>query len=120
MTCPVVPASRNGNVTDRCVVCDGPLPPGRARTTCSDRCRQAAWRRRHQPPGLASPPLPAGRPRKPVTVYECPVCAARQLGEQYCSDCHSFMTRVGTGGMSPCCGEPITFDELIDTWELGS
>src|SRR5205814_1504204 len=65
--------SRNGSVTAGCLVCGEPLPAGRARTTCSDACRQAAWRRRHQP-ALTPPPLPAGRPRKPTTVYECPAC----------------------------------------------
>lgn len=75
--------SRNVSVTARCGVCDGPLPAGRTRTWCSDACRQAAWRRRHQP-GLPTPVLPAVRPRKPGTVYECASCGTRQLGQQRC------------------------------------
>lgn len=58
--------------------------------------------------------VPAGRPRKPSTVYECPDCQARLLGSQFCEDCHTFMRRLGYGGISPCCGEPVTFDELLD------
>jgi hypothetical protein len=46
----------NGSVTGRCVVCDDPVPAGRPRVTCSDACRQALWRRRHQPLGLSAPP----------------------------------------------------------------
>jgi len=63
--------SRNTSVTAKCCVCADALPPGRPRRTCSDACRQAAWRRRHQP--TPTPPaLPTSRPRKPSTVYECP------------------------------------------------
>jgi hypothetical protein len=49
-----------------------------------------------------------------VTVYECDECATRLLGEQYCHDCATFMRRIGHGGLSPCCGEPVTVDELLD------
>ncbi len=40
---------RNVPVTPTCTVCGRPLPSGRPRTTCSDGCRQKAWRLRHQP-----------------------------------------------------------------------
>lgn len=58
--------------------------------------------------------MPASRPRKPHTVYECDDCGARQLGAQFCDDCRRFMRRLGHGGISPCCGEPVTFDELLE------
>ena len=105
--------SRNGSVTAACSVCGGPLPAGRPRTTCSDSCRQKAWRLRHQPQPPA-PPLLTPRPRKDHTVYECPECETRLVGSQFCEDCHTFMRRLGDGGLSPCCGEPVTFDELLD------
>lgn len=94
-------------------MCGGPLPAGRPRTTCSDGCPQKAWRRRHQPV-VVTPALPAAQPRKGHTVYACPECEARQLGSQFCEDCHTFMRRLGAGGLSPCCGEPVTFDELLN------
>jgi len=59
------------------------------------------------------PDLPAARPRKDHTVYQCPECHTRQLGSQYCEDCHTFMRRLGAGGMCPC-GELVTFEELLD------
>ena len=105
--------SRNVSVTAGCEVCGGPLPAGRPRTTCSDGCRQKAWRLRHQPQ-LTAPDLPASQPRKDHTVYECPECETRALGSQFCDECHTFMRRLGAGGLSPCCGEPVTFDELLN------
>ena len=106
--------SRNGSVTASCAVCGGTLPAGRYRSTCSDACRQKAWRLRHQPQSTA-PPLPAARSSKDHTVYQCPDCDARLLGSQFCEDCRTFMRRLGAGGLSPCCGEPVTFDELLDS-----
>jgi len=103
--------SRNGSVTDVCWACGGPLS-GRALRWCSEACRQAGWRQRHQS-APTSPPLPPGRPRRDTTVYECPDCQARLLGTQYCQDCLTFCRRLGSGGLCPCCDEPITFDELI-------
>jgi hypothetical protein len=107
--------SRNVSVTAHCHVCGGPLPAGRPRTTCSDGCRQKAWRLRHQPPQSTAPQLPAAQPRKDHTFYQCPTCDARLLGSQFCEDCHTFMRRLGPGGLTPCCGDPVTFEELLGT-----
>jgi endogenous inhibitor of DNA gyrase (YacG/DUF329 family) len=105
--------SRNGNVTAAaCPICDGPMPAGRARPTCSDACRQTLWRRRHQPaPTQVSAP-PVGVPRRPVTVYECASCGTRQLGDQYCHDCNTFMNTIGYGGNCPHCAEPVAHTDL--------
>jgi hypothetical protein len=35
------------------------------------------------------------------------------LGQQRCEDCNTFCTRLGTGGLCPCCQEVITLDELL-------
>ena len=104
---------RNGNVTEPCLACGGPLPPGRPRTTCSDACRQTVWRRRHQTPATV-PELPAHQPRKPRTVYQCDNCDTRTLGNQRCEECNTFMRAIGPGGRCPCCDEPITFNELLN------
>ncbi len=104
--------SRNDIVTARCGACDAPLPTGRNRQWCSDACRQAAWRRRHAPP-LTAVELPPTRSRRASTIYECPECQTRLLGAQRCEDCGTFMRRLGSGGHSPCCGEPINIEELL-------
>ena len=105
--------SCNSSVTATCLVCGRPLAPGRRdRTTCSDACRQAAWRLRHQEPPGSPQALPPGRSRKHGTVYQCPECDARQVGVQHC-ECGAFMRRLGPGGYSPCCGEAITVEELL-------
>ena len=108
----MITPSRNGSVTGNCIVCGAPLPAGRPRTTCSDGCRQKAWRLRHQPSTTLPEVLPPARSRKQGTVYECPACEARQIGEQRC-ECGSFMRRLGQGGYSPCCAEVITVEELL-------
>ena len=45
-----------------------------------------------------------GRPAPPgFTVYECPGCGERQLGEQRCETCRTFTRRIGVGGPCPHC-----------------
>ena len=87
-----------------------PLRPSGRRRFCSDACRQAAWRARQ--PVVPVAPIPPRSPR-PLTVYECPACEARFLGEQRCPDCHLFCRRVGPGGACPHC------DERIDVFGSG-
>lgn len=104
--------SRNDGVTIRHVAC--PLCGQAFRSVgrqcfCSAACRQAAWRQR-QPTPL--PPLPARTPRA-ATVYECPACGARFLGDQRCPDCNVFCRRVGPGGPCPHCDEPVAVTDLI-------
>jgi endogenous inhibitor of DNA gyrase (YacG/DUF329 family) len=85
---------------------------GRARF-CSDSCRKLAWRRRHQV--LPTPvTVPAGVSRRPISVYECPACETRAVGEQRCPDCGAFMTRIGWGGPCPHCGEAVATEDLLD------
>jgi len=96
-----------------CLACGQPLPAGRARSFCSPACRQAAYRRRHQP-AVQQIPLPRGRSRLQGTVYQCPECEARYLSEQWCPDCSRPCRRLGAGGICPCCEEVITVAEISD------
>ncbi len=95
-----------------CPVCQRRFTPAGRRRFCSDACRKAAWRRRHQPP-TAAIVVPPPRPRRPVTVYACPSCQARYLGEQRCQDCGVFCHRVGLGGACPSCDEPVAVADLL-------
>ncbi|MEA2590021.1 MAG: hypothetical protein QOH66_2948 [Actinomycetota bacterium] len=97
-------------VTSGCGVCGKPLSASQQQW-CSNAHRQAAYRRRRHQPAAAA--LPPAHSRRQGTVYECPDCDTRLVGEQYCPDCHTFARRVGPGGVCPCCGEIVTLAELI-------
>jgi predicted nucleic acid-binding Zn ribbon protein len=106
---------RDASVTATCPVCDSPLPQGRARSWCSPRCRQAAYRARHRPPTTTlTLPTPATRSRTAVGVYERPGCGDRLASERRCPACNLFARRLGDGGHCPACSEVITIQELLD------
>ena len=102
---------RNDGVTIACAQCGQPIMPSGRRRFCSAACRQALWRQRHAIPPA---PLPSRTP-KSLTVYACPLCDARFLGEQRCPDCQVFCRRVGPGGSCPHCDEPVALVDLIPT-----
>ena len=54
------------------------------------------------------------QPRRQITIYECPDCGERLLGEQRCDTCHTFTRRSGIGGTRPHCDEPVAITDLID------
>lgn len=58
------------------------------------------------------PSLPTRSPRS-ATVYACPSCDTRYLGQQRCDDCHLFCRRVGPGGACPHCDEPVALADLL-------
>lgn len=95
--------SRDDGVTIACGWCGRRFSPSGRRKFCSRGCRQAAWRERHPAP---LPPLPARAPRL-ATVYECPECSTRYLGDQRCEDCGVFMRRIGPGAECPHCDQPL-------------
>ena len=105
--------SSNDPVTIPCPVCQTMFLPAGKRRYCRDACRVAAHRRRQQPPDEPEIVLPARQPRSSLTVYQCANCDTRTLGQQRCTDCGTFMNRVGPGGLCPCCDEPVTIDELL-------
>ena len=92
--------TRSGVFLKRCSVLSGCNPPLNSRGTAPlDTVSTPA-------------PLPASRPRKNSTVYECGDCGTRLLGAQRC-DCGTFMHRIGTGGLCPSCDEPVAIEELL-------
>jgi len=98
-------------VTTTCPVCDASFAPLGRQRYCSGACRAAAYRARRGGP-RPSVVVPRGKPRRPVTVYQCDSCGVRALGEQYCSECSTFMSKVGIGGLCPSCGEAVSITEL--------
>lgn len=105
--------SRDDSGTTRCPVCTRMFTPIGRQTYCTSPCRGTAYRRRHQQP-LATVTVPAARPRRERTVYECPDCDQRLYGEQRCPDCGTFARKVGIGGPCPHCDEPVALTDLID------
>lgn len=99
--------------TRRCPVCTATFTPVRRQAYCSERCRKSAWRRRHAAPlAVVVPPT---RTRREITVYACPECETRYLGEQWCHDRVRPCIRVGPGGACPHCDEPVAVTDLLDT-----
>jgi len=105
-----------------CPVCQATLPSCRARY-CSDACKQRAYRLRQTDTSpLDLDALTADLRARQVlitrTVYECPSCEARFLGDQRCPDCHVFCRRLGLGGLCPHCDDPVTLAELLGIEEV--
>ena len=103
--------SRNDGVTIACAVCGRHVTAVGRRRFCSHACRQAAFRQRQQV-ATTVPATPRPVPRT-TTVYECPACGTRFLGEQRCAECNVFCRRVGPGGPCPHCDEPVTVTDLL-------
>jgi hypothetical protein len=106
--------SRNDsrNDTAACPACGQPFTPAGRRRWCSDACRQAGWRRRRPTPQAAAP-LPPSPQARDTTIYQCPDCDQRYLGQQRCDDCGTFCRRLGPGGPCPHCDEPVATSDLI-------
>ncbi len=47
------------------------------------------------------------------TVYECPSCQARSVGQQRCEDCNTFARGVGLGGNCPECDAVVLLADLF-------
>jgi hypothetical protein len=47
------------------------------------------------------------------TVYECPRCAERLLGERRCRDCNVCVRSIGLGGSCPDCDTVILLADLL-------
>jgi hypothetical protein len=101
-----------------CLLCPAPRRSGRGRY-CSDACRQRAFRLRHTPqPAPDEQPLRAALRRRALlaahTIYECPACEGRLLGERRCPDCNRFCRALGLGGACPECEQPLLLSDLVD------
>ena len=104
-------AVRDDTATMACPVCGSTFEPDGRQRFCSTGCRQTAWRRsRHAP----VEPVVA----RCDTVYSCPACDARYLGQQRCEECNTWCRRLGAGGLCPCCDEPVAITDLLSPDQL--
>jgi hypothetical protein len=104
------------NVRD-CPVCGAGVPSTRARY-CSVACKQLAFRRRHQPPvigelAVVHQQLERQRQRVAQTIYECPRCEERYVGERRCSACQLYCKALGLGGQCEACDHIMLLAELL-------
>ncbi len=83
-------ARDDGPIKVACLICGNDFEPvGRSRQ-CSQRCRQRAYRlrrRQTQQATLAALAVTALRRQRQLvaqTVYQCPACEERYLGERRC------------------------------------
>jgi Zn finger protein HypA/HybF involved in hydrogenase expression len=100
-----------------CLVCGALLTTPQQRY-CTRACQQQAYRLRHRRPAqldLARLRTDLRRRRQLVehTVYECPSCQTRLLGEQRCDDCNTFARVVGLGGNCPECDAPVLLADVL-------
>ena len=103
--------------TRACPICQTGSVPARARY-CSDACKQRAYRLRQAASAPADLPVVITDPQRRQalaahTVYECPSCETRLLGERRCPDCHTFNKGLGLGGNCPDCDTPILLADLL-------
>ena len=121
MSAPVRYGSRYGSaarvVPHDCLVCGAPLRSARA-DYCSPGCKQRAYRLRQvaPPAGAAAARATDLKRRQRLvaqTIYECPTCGERYLGERRCPDCNRFCRALGLGGACPHCDQPILAAELL-------
>ena len=101
-----------------CPVCNDTFPIDGRGIYCEPKCRQRAYRHRlHQANRLTLTDLAAELRREhrliAQTVYECPSCQERFLGERRCGDCNQWSRKVGLGGQCSGCDDLMTVSELI-------
>ena len=109
--------SHTASSSSTCLVCGVPLSPPHQRY-CTRACQQRAYRLRRQRPAPLDLPLLRAELRRQRsllqhTVYECPTCETRVLGEQRCAECNTFTRRIGLGGSCPECDALILLADLL-------
>jgi hypothetical protein len=110
---PMRDGSRDASVG--CLVCGAALASTRARY-CSRAHQQRAFRlRQHTDVDLQDVHQQLQRRRALIahTVYECPSCSERFVGERRCAECNLFSRAIGLGGHCPECEAPVLLVDLL-------
>jgi hypothetical protein len=111
---------RNGRQPPRgvCPVCADTFSIDGRGIYCTPKCRQRAFRLRHRHvnrPTLTDLAATLRQKHRLIaqTVYECPSCQDRFLGERRCNDCNRWCRKVGLGGQCFSCDDVLTVSDLI-------
>ena len=105
--------SRDGSVG--CLVCGAALASTRARS-CSRAHQQRTFRLRHQRDVDLQRVRHQLRLRHGLaaqTVYECPSCGERFVGQRRCPECNLFSRAVSLGGHCLECEAPVLLTDLL-------
>jgi len=99
-------------------MCGGTFPIEGRSIYCGPTCRQRAFRlrrRRLKRPTLTHLADTLRRERRLTaqTVYECPSCNERLLGERRCGDCNLMCRKLDLGGRCASCDEILTIGDLL-------
>jgi hypothetical protein len=103
---------------DTCPMCGRGFPSEGRGLYCGPTCRQRAYRPRHHQAKRPTQTHLADtlrRERRLIaqTVYECPSCHERFLGQRRCGDCNLMCRKVGLGGECSGCAEILTITDLL-------
>ena len=101
-----------------CPVCGGTTRTSRSIYCGKAACKQRAYRLRHQSQATLDPAVVRKQLQRlgqlvAHTVYECPSCSERFLGERRCPECHLFTRSLGLGGNCPDCETAILLADLL-------
>ncbi len=110
--------SRTATSPRTCLICGAALSPSQQRY-CTRACQQQAYRLRHRQPlrldvVLLRAELKRRRQLAEHTVYECPSCELRSVGEQRCGECNTFGRALGLGGHCPDCDSVLLLSDLLE------
>jgi len=110
--------SRTVTSSRTCLICGAALSPTQQRY-CTRACQQQAYRLRHRQPvrldvALLRTELKRRRQLAEHTVYECPSCDMRSVGEQRCGECNTFGRTLGLGGHCPDCDSVLLLNDLLE------
>ena len=108
-----------------CPMCDRTFPVQGRGVYCGPTCRQRAFRLCHRQANQPRLTRLIDRLRQTQrliqqTVYECPSCTERFLGERRCGDCNRMCRNVGLGGECSSCAEILTIADLLGDLEGGA
>jgi len=114
------PSTSPAVVSRACPVCGGTPRSSRSIYCEKAACKQRAYRLRHQPqdrldPAVLRKQLEHQRQRVAHTIYECPRCQERYVGERRCSECQLYCKALGLGGQCEECDHIMLLTELLGT-----